>query len=65
VALMNSTLDFETRYSIWEQIQALIWEDVPFIKIGNAFFLDIISTRVKSSDHPIMLIPYFWNMWLE
>jgi len=65
VALMNSTLDFETRYSIWEQIQTLIWEDVPFIKIGNAFFLDIISTRVKSSDHPIMLIPYFWNMWLE
>ncbi|MEM2356111.1 MAG: ABC transporter substrate-binding protein [Candidatus Bathyarchaeia archaeon] len=65
VAMMNTAIDYESRYMIWQQIQALIWEDVPVIKIGEAFFLDIMSTRVKSKDHPVMLVPYFWNMWLE
>ncbi len=53
---------------VWSTIQILIWEQVPFIKIGDAYFLDIMSTRVQgfgAPHHPLMIIPYFWNLWLE
>ncbi|MBC7092960.1 ABC transporter substrate-binding protein [Candidatus Bipolaricaulota bacterium] len=68
VDLMNRVTAFEERYAVWSTIQILIWEQVPFIKIGDAYFLDIMSTRVQgfgAPHHPLMIIPYFWNLWLE
>lgn len=68
VKQLNATTDFEQRYAIWEEIHKLFYEQVPFIKIGDAYFLEIMSAKVKgigTSEHPIMIIPYFWNAWLE
>ena len=67
VDAFNRATDFGERYTIWEQIQALWYEYVPVIKLGDAFTLDISSTQVKGLDdphHPALLWPYFWNVWL-
>ena len=68
VKQLNSTVDFKQRYAIWEELHKLIYEQIPIIKVGDAYFLDIVSTKVKgigTPTHPIMLIPYFWNVWID
>jgi peptide/nickel transport system substrate-binding protein len=60
------TLDFEERYKVWEQIQALAFEEVPIIKSGDSLSFDITSTKVKGvAEATTLLFPHFWNAWVE
>ncbi len=69
VAAFNSSTNFDDRYKIWEQIQALQYEESSWIKIGDAFSLNISANqRVGGLDdphQPPLLWPYFWNVWLK
>lgn len=64
----NRATDFVERYALWEQIQAMWYDYVPVVKLGDAFTLDVARIQVKGLDdphHPPLLWPYFWNVWLE
>jgi peptide/nickel transport system substrate-binding protein len=61
-AKFTGTTDQEERKKIWDQIQALMYEQVPVIKPGDVFLFDIASPQVhglaKGQD---MFWPVFWN----
>jgi len=69
VAAFNSSTDFDERYAIWEDIQALQYEEGSWIKLGDAFNLNIAAAeRLAGLDDPTqppLLWPYFWNVWLK
>lgn len=69
VGAFNSSTNFDDRYAIWEQIQTLQYEEGSWIKIGDAFSLNIAANqRVEGLDdphQPALLWPYFWNIWLK
>jgi peptide/nickel transport system substrate-binding protein len=67
VAFQSAT-SFEERYAIWEKLQALMYEQVPYIKVGDCWALSVARAAVKGFDesvHPIIVRPYFWNIWIE
>lgn len=55
--------DFKTRYALWEKVQALFWEDVPVVKFGDAFLLNMKRAELKGF-RPLPHM-FFWNAWLE
>ena len=55
--------DFTKRYALWEKVQALFWDDVPVVKFGDAFLLNVKRKELKG----FRALPhmFFWNAWLE
>lgn len=63
-----TTVGFEERYAIWEELQTLLYEEGSCIKLGDFYTLNISSKRVGGLDdpnQPPLLWPYFWNAWLK
>lgn len=50
----------EIRYEIWEQIQALVWEELPFIKIGDYHEMEAIASKYEGYES--FFLPRFWNV---
>jgi len=69
VAAFNSSTNFDDRYKIWEDIQKLQYKEGSWIKLGDAFSLNISANqRVVGLDdphQPPLLWPYFWNVSLK
>ncbi|MGH2562855.1 MAG: ABC transporter substrate-binding protein [Thermomicrobiales bacterium] len=57
--------DFETRYGIWEQVQANFYTEVPAIKIGDASFTNYRSEVIGGWTEQIERGVPFWNLWLK
>lgn len=67
-ARFNGTTDASARYGLWEELQALWYEEVPSIKLGDGYSMNIASEHLKGLDdphHPPLLSPYYWNLWIE
>ncbi len=67
VELVNrlfSEVDLDERLAIWEDLQALIYEEVPMIKTGEGLNLLAYSPRIQNLTNT-MLAPAFWNVWIE
>jgi peptide/nickel transport system substrate-binding protein len=63
VHALETELQFEKRYRLWQDIQQLFWERVPFIHYGHVFRLLAMRKHVHGSfDMPYL---YFWNVWVE
>jgi len=63
-----TTAEFKTRYRIWEDLQALLWVQLPWVKSGDYWDLAAMGTSVtgfNDTNHPVIVRPYFWNIWLE
>jgi peptide/nickel transport system substrate-binding protein len=61
-AKFTGTTDQEERKQIWDQIQALIYEQVPIIKPGDVFVFDIASPEVQGlAEQQDMFWPVFWS----
>jgi len=61
-----STTDFEARYAAWEKFQALFYEQVPQIKLGNYHLIHVIAPvdRLGGVESRVIdLFPYAWNLW--
>ena len=56
--LVNSS-DQTARKATWDKIQALIYEQVPVIKVGDAYTYDIASPKLKDLNPNG---PAFWNV---
>jgi len=60
-AAFTSTADPAERKKIWAELQALIYEQVPAIKVGNGYSYDIASKKLKGMGDSTVLWPHFWN----
>ena len=57
---------FEERHNIWDEIQTLLYEEVPVIKIGDTYEFNIASPKVKGiGKFPSMIFFPFWGLWLD
>ncbi|WP_247807691.1 MULTISPECIES: ABC transporter substrate-binding protein [unclassified Bradyrhizobium] len=56
--LINTT-DPAARKSTWDKIQSLIYEQVPVMKVGDAYTYDIASPKLKGLNPNG---PVFWNV---
>jgi peptide/nickel transport system substrate-binding protein len=56
--LVNSS-DQAARKATWDKIQALIYEQVPIMKVGDAYTYDIASPKLKDLNPNG---PAFWNV---
>lgn len=63
VAELRRESDFEKRMEIWDELQALFWEDVPVIKFGDYFLLHI--HREEAKGYAGMATTFYWNVWLD
>lgn len=59
------TADPDARKAAWDKIQALFYEQVPAIKVGDAYSYDIASPRLKGMGEHTVLWPHFWNVSFE
>jgi peptide/nickel transport system substrate-binding protein len=62
MAAFTGTADPAARQKIWAELQALIYEQVPAIKVGNAYSYDIASKKLKGMGDSTVLWPHFWNV---
>jgi peptide/nickel transport system substrate-binding protein len=56
--------ELDERVRIWEELQELAYEEVPFIKTGESMSLLAYQPRVQNLDL-IQLVPAFWNTWID
>ena len=59
------TADPDARKAAWDKIQGLFYEQVPAIKVGDAYSYDIASPRLKGMGEHTVLWPHFWNASFE
>lgn len=60
---LAATTEFEDRYEIWEEYQGLIWEELPFIKLGHEPRLAVISDNVGGFVPSQGTARGFFNVW--
>jgi len=59
----NTELDFDKRYKVLEEIQELLYTEVPAIKVGNYGNLRIMNKKFKGFKN--FNEPFFWNVWKD
>jgi peptide/nickel transport system substrate-binding protein len=57
-------VELDDRLAVWEEIQALIYEDVALIKTGEGLNLLAYSPRLQNLQN-VMIGAAFWNVWIE
>lgn len=59
-AEFTSTADLAKRKEVWDKIQAVYYEQVPAMKVGDAYSYDIHSPKVQDLGAPLYW-PVFWG----
>lgn len=59
VEAFSAEADPQKRVALWADVQKAIYEDVPFIKIGDFNAVSSISTKLEGVEPAPW--PYFWN----
>ena len=50
------------REKAWSELQALVYEQVPAIKVGDAYSYDIASKKLTGMGDSTVMWPHFWNV---
>ena len=58
----NGTTDDATRQALWQEIQALVYEDIPALKTGDVFTYDIVSPALTGIGETSLIWPRFWDV---
>lgn len=64
MAQVTAGASIAERKPAWDKLQANIWQDLPFIKLGTEPRLAIIGNRVGGFE-PTQTIRGFYNIWLN
>ena len=56
------TLDEKERKKIWDQIQQLVYEQVPIMKTGVNFIYDVYSPKLTGLEDTALIWPRFWGV---
>ncbi len=62
---LTTTFDQQARKATWDKIQALFYEQVPAMKVGDAYAYDIASPKVKGLGKSADYRPHFWNVSIK
>lgn len=57
--------DIESRKPAWDEVQELIWDDVPFIRFGHEPRLAVMSDDVGGFEATQGTVRGFYNIWLD
>jgi peptide/nickel transport system substrate-binding protein len=57
------SVDPEEREEIWSQIQELLYEQVPIVKMGDAYKYNIVDPDLKGLENTSLIWPKFWGLW--
>jgi len=57
------SVDPEEREEIWSQIQELLYEQVPIVKMGDAYKYNIVDPDLKGLEDTSLIWPKFWGLW--
>ena len=60
-AKFTGTSDLATRQAAWAELQALSYEQVPAVKVGNVYSFDITSSALTTPWDSAPAFPYFWG----
>ncbi len=63
LAAFNAESDPAKREKLWDDVQQLLFTEVPAIKIGDFNALSARSSRLKGFQPAAW--PHFWNAWIE
>jgi peptide/nickel transport system substrate-binding protein len=63
LTLMRRHSDRKVRMDLWRRAQALLYQDVPVVKLGDAFLMHVHRPELKG--YVGMPTHYLWNTWLE
>ncbi len=61
LAKLVGTSDLEEREAAWATTQALVYEQIPAVKVGDVFSFDIASPALKTTWDRAPAFPYFWG----
>jgi peptide/nickel transport system substrate-binding protein len=59
-----SEVDLDVRLEVWEELQELIYEEVPMVKTGEGLGLLAYSPALQNLELTL-LAPAYWNVWLD
>jgi len=62
ITQFTQEMDPVRRGTVWGTVQALVYSEVPYIKLGN--FNSLTAKSAKLEDYTPMPWPYFWNTGL-
>ncbi|TYB88651.1 ABC transporter substrate-binding protein [Oceaniovalibus sp. ACAM 378] len=57
----TGTSDLEARQATWAELQALIYEQVPAVKVGNVYSFDIASPKLQTTWDSAPAFPHFFG----
>ncbi|WP_226781198.1 ABC transporter substrate-binding protein [Oceaniglobus trochenteri] len=60
-AKFTGTSDLEKRQAAWAELQALIYEQVPAVKVGNVYSFDIASPNLNTPWDAAPAFPHFYG----
>jgi len=60
-----SEAEFDTRFAIWEQIQAAAYTEIPALKIGDSSICSFRSESVGGWDGQFERGGKYWNFWIN
>lgn len=61
MSAFRTTTDNEARKRIWSELQALMYEQVPAIKVGDIYSYNIASPALNGIGESTMIWPHFWG----
>lgn len=62
LAVFNAEPDPQKRARLWGRVQSVVFDEVPYIKIGD--FSGLAAVSPKLQNYQPMPWPFFWNTWL-
>ena len=60
-AELTGSSDLEARGETWGELQALIYEQVPVVKVGDVYSFDIASPQLTTAWEEAPAFPFFWG----
>jgi peptide/nickel transport system substrate-binding protein len=61
---LSTEPDPAAREAAWDELQKLVWTEVPFLKFGTTKVLFAVSSRTQT-QRPDELAGYYYNTWLN
>ena len=61
ISEFTGTSDLAARQATWEKLQALMYEQLPAVKVGNLYSYDIAAPGLTTAWESAPAFPYFWG----
>jgi peptide/nickel transport system substrate-binding protein len=65
VAQLQSESDYDKRFALLEQLQTLLYEQVPVVKLGDTMGVTAMAPKLQDFPDLVQLAPELVNAWIE